>query len=113
MTNDMEDSLLRASQRRLEKTMRTLTENMIYEWSFGRLEKIVYRLPNNTVYYVVCKNLLEEVIIKGTINLAVLRYLLLNKIAPLVSPRSDKSMEEAIDTTDKKCNAEKEYTVSI
>ncbi|KRX46743.1 hypothetical protein T09_10591 [Trichinella sp. T9] len=30
-----------------------------------------------------------------------LGYLLLNKIAPLVSPRSDKSMEEAIDTADK------------
>ncbi|KRY27298.1 Deoxyribonuclease-2-alpha [Trichinella spiralis] len=70
------------------------------EWSFGILEKTVYRLPNNTVYHVVCENLLEKAIIKGTIKLAVLGYLFLNKIAPLVSFRSDKSMEEAIDTAD-------------
>ncbi|KRX12253.1 hypothetical protein T07_10362 [Trichinella nelsoni] len=70
-------------------------------YSYRHLEKSVYRHPNNTAYHVVCKNLLEEAIIEGTINLAVLGYLLLNKIAPLVSPRSDKLMEEAIDTADK------------
>ncbi|KRX12724.1 Deoxyribonuclease-2-beta, partial [Trichinella nelsoni] len=57
------------------------------------LEKSVYRHPNNTAYHVVCKNLLEEAIIEGTINLAVLGYLLLNKIAPLVSPRKTAQMQ--------------------
>ncbi|KRX51964.1 hypothetical protein T09_12279 [Trichinella sp. T9] len=60
------------------------------EWSFGSLKKTVYRLPNNTVAMWSVKTSWKN-----------LGYLLLNKIAPLVSPRSDKSMEEAIDTADK------------
>ncbi|KRX51506.1 hypothetical protein T09_11840 [Trichinella sp. T9] len=116
MTNDMGHSLLRASQRitlNLKQTLilknsqinkkynsrfaiicileRIYTKRTkIDEWSFGSLKKTVYRLPNNTVAMWSVKTSWKN-----------LGYLLLNKIAPLVSPRSDKSMEEAIDTADK------------
>ncbi|KRY45398.1 Deoxyribonuclease-2-alpha [Trichinella britovi] len=65
-------------------------EPAMAEWSFGSLKKTVYRLPNNTVAMWSVKTYWKN-----------LGYLLLNKIAPLVIPRSDKSMEEAVDTADK------------
>ncbi|KRY44963.1 hypothetical protein T03_4389 [Trichinella britovi] len=78
-----------------------LLDEFPQEWSFGSLKKTVYRLPNNTVAMWSVKTYWKN-----------LGYLLLNKIAPLVIPRSDKSMEEAVDTADKvTSNQENEQTI--
>ncbi|KRZ61162.1 hypothetical protein T02_9361 [Trichinella nativa] len=74
-------------------------EPAMAEWSFGSLKKTVYRLPNNTVAMWSCE-FFTGILIKTAFLLysyfhCSLAYLLLNKIAPLVIPRSDKSMEEA------------------
>ncbi|KRX37556.1 hypothetical protein T05_5155 [Trichinella murrelli] len=131
MTNDMGHSLLRASQRitlNLKQTLilknsqinkkynsrfaiicileRIYTKRTkIDEWSFGSLKKTVYSLPKNTVAMWSCE-FFTGILIKTAFLLysyfhCSLAYLLLNKIAPLVIPRSDKSMEEAVDTADK------------
>ncbi|KRX51963.1 hypothetical protein T09_9354 [Trichinella sp. T9] len=82
-----------------------LLDEFPQEWSFGSLKKTVYSLPNNTVAMWSCE-FFTGILIKTAFLLysyfhCSLAYLLLNKIAPLVIPRSDKSMEEAVDTADK------------